>query len=38
VDVDMGVVEVVVLRCEVDVVGSRVSGSHFGCVLALFLL
>ena len=32
VDVDVGVVEVVVLRCEVDVVGSSVSGGHFGCV------
>ncbi len=32
VDVDVGVVEVVVLWCEVDVVGSSVSGGHFGCV------
>ena len=38
VDVDVGIVEVVVLWCEVDVVGSSVSGGHFGCVQALFLL
>ncbi len=37
-DVDVGIVEVVVLWCEVDVVGSRVSGGNFGRVEALFLL
>ncbi len=32
VDVDVGVVEVVILWCEIDVVSSSVSGGHFGCV------
>jgi hypothetical protein len=39
VDVNMGIVEVVVLWCEVDVVGSSVSGGHFGlCVSFISLI
>ncbi len=32
VDVDVGILEVVVLRCQIDVVGSSVSGGHSCCV------
>ncbi len=38
VDIDIGILEVVVLWCQVDIVGSGSSSGHFCCVKALFLL
>ncbi len=38
VDIDVGILEVVVLWCQVDIVGSSSSSGHCCCVEALFLL
>jgi hypothetical protein len=32
VDVDIGILKVVILRCQIDIVGSSVSNGHFCCV------
>ncbi len=38
IDVDIGILEVVVLWCQVDIVGSSSSSGHCCCVEALFLI